>query len=109
MVQNEGNIQMLICPSRNENLPTVPYKGTRRTFYHAVEFDESIDDISQSGLKPKKRFVFMTPDKKIALKFGLILLKIDCRGLDLEQWLRDPGPQVLFQGVIDPKRIKVHE
>ncbi len=107
MVKNKGNVDMWICPSRNEKADTKLYPKNIK-LYHGTD-KKNLKSILKQGLKRRigdSTYIYTSPKKEIAKKYGNTVLEIDGKGLDLRIWETDKENQVMIMGDVEPKRIK---
>ena len=108
MIKNTGNIDMWICPSRNEKFETIPHQPKSLKLYHGTQKNK-VKQILKNGLKRVKdrTYIYLTSYKEIAKKYGEVILEVEVAGLDLRVWSKDRADgQIMVMGDIEAARIK---
>lgn len=115
MIKNKGNINIWICPSHNEKAKTKLYKKNI-TLYHGTS-KKNLKSIMKYGLIRSKRnhqtkrigdsvYIYTSPKRKIAERYGDAIIKINGKGLDLRIWETDGDNQIMIMGDVPLKKIK---
>ena len=107
MIKNKGNIDIWICPSRDERAKTRHYAKSLK-LYHGTD-RKNLKSILKNGLKRigDKTYIYTTPNKIIAKKYGNVVLEIEASGLDLRVWSKEKTDgQIMIMGDVKSKQIK---
>ena len=107
MIKNKGNVDMWICPSKNEKKNVKLYSKNIK-LYHGTD-KKNLESIMKNGLKrlKDKTYVYTSPKKEIAKKYGNVVLEIEGRGLDLRVWETDHKNQIMIMGDVESKRLRI--
>ncbi len=97
---------MWICPSRNEKKKTKQYPKSIK-LYHGTD-RKNLKSIMKNGLKRggDKTYIYTSPKKETARKYGNVVLEIEGKGLDLRVWETDQENQIMIMGDVKPERLK---
>jgi len=77
--------------------------------YHGTD-EKNLKDILKNGLKRlgDKTYIYTSPKKSIARKYGKVVLEIEGKGLDLRVWETDQENQIMIMGDVKPEKIKTY-